>query len=357
MFKSEAEDLVAVLGYVSAGIAAGQPLPQAMQALAERATGREKAKLAALSRDLASGETLSTALARHWPGAAPFTLALVRAGEQSSHLAEALSTLQDYHQTSRRLNQRMLSSTLYPRIVLFMAIAIVLPLMAWCNASLNDAVGTLNYRPTPTIFEMLKNGQVVQILFEIPRIIFLPYQFGFPAWLAITASAFVLLLRPVGPAVRWTSHLAQRLFLVGPTLRNTTAAQFASALGLLIRAGIPMDRAVALISDFTGSPVDREALERVVGQLARGVPLSDAVGGCPVLPASLSWMIALGERGGNLEHCLAEAGRYYRGETEYMLDLLNQSIEPVLLSLCAIVLAPAMMTSFNQLLRAINNVG
>jgi hypothetical protein len=50
-------------------------------------------------------------------------------------------------------------------------------------------------------------------LVELPQLIFAPYRLGVVGWLLVTVPAFVMLIRPFGPAVRWSSWLARSRLL------------------------------------------------------------------------------------------------------------------------------------------------
>lgn len=344
--------LIELLGHVSTALASGQPLAESLATLARKAGPSPLGqRLTSLSRDLGAGLMLSESLDRCGIPLAPFTLALVRAGEASGDLAGGIRALHDFHLTSRRLQQRFEAATLYPRIVLFVAFALVLPVIAWSSSQYLGTQSIFLEGPPPTLGDDFANRRWLQMLIGLPQLILVPYQQGPLACLLIAVISAFVFLKPVGPLVGLVGAVGRHVFLIGPTLKTTLASRFSTALGLLVMARVPMNTAIAMVAQFAGQPHERDHLNRVTRSLEQGMPLSEALSSSSLFPTSLSWLVALGERGNNLGDCLLEAGRYFKGESEYMLDLMSQALEPIFLMVAAGVSSVILFSAFSQLMR------
>lgn len=80
---------------------------------------------------------------------------------------------------------------------------------------------------------------------------------------------------------------------------------FTRELAVLLRAGIPLDRALSKLSDPSRSGVFKLIVDELLSDVKRGIPLSDAMQGHPDLFASFYvGMVRAGETGGTLEAVL-----------------------------------------------------
>jgi type IV pilus assembly protein PilC len=349
------DSVMTVLGYVHTLLVAGQPLPEGLRNLAPGVGPGERSLAERLARDLETGTALSDALGRHAPDLPPSTKALLRSGEAGGNLAASLDALIEFHRSSRKLARRLAASTAYPRMVLFVAIGLVLPVVVASSNVFQQMTAELSMHD-PSAWWLLSRGYVAEGVGKLMGEALALVPSGWTGWLLLLGIA-TLLVRPVGPLRNLASRVVRRLYMVGPAIATTRASDFTTAVGLMLKARVPLPQAVQLVRDFTEDPLQRTEMERMVRQLEQGMLLSEALAGQPAYPRSLSWFAALGERGNNLDHCLLEAGRYYRGESEYMIEFLTLGLEPLLLVGFGLFVGPLVIGLFAPILRLINNVG
>ncbi|MBI4858686.1 MAG: type II secretion system F family protein [Candidatus Riflebacteria bacterium] len=355
--QKDLDSVMSLLGYVRTLLASGNPLPEGLRSLALNTPRVEDRRLVeTLAGELESGSSLSGALERHVPGLAPMVLTLIRSGETGGDLKGAVEALLDFHHASRCLARKVHFATFYPRLVLFLAIGFVAPVLAWSAQSFQTVLVSMNV-DLQSPLALLMRGRVVDALFGMPRLLLWPFQYGWIAWVAIVAALYFILLRPVGPLWTLTNRMLYALHFVGPALRNTLAANFATALGLMVKAGVPLERAVGLTTGFAADDFTRGEMEELARKLVQGLTLSEVLATQRIFPDSFAWFVALGERGRKLDECLMEAGRYYRTEAEYLLSFFSQGLEPVLLVLMGLVIGPVVVSVLFPMLRLINNVG
>jgi type IV pilus assembly protein PilC len=357
MPRIEPDDLIEVLGHLRTVLAAGLPLPEGLRSLAGRSASAARRPLVEeLASDLETGMSLTDALERRYPGTSPFTLALLRSGETGGDLPASIEALLDYHRSCRKLARRFLFATLYPRLVIAILVLFVLPAMAWALHRLSSVGFGGELLDPAAPLQALERGRVKEFLLTAPLLVLWPFRFGLPVWILAAAAVWFVVIRPVAP-LRWAiSWLLRRLLVIGPTVRHMLAAQFTTALGLLVRAGVPVERAVSLIAGFSDDPYVRTQMQDLTERLARGQRLSEALADRIVFPRSTAWFASLGERGNRLDESLLEAGRYHRSEAEYQLEVLNQIVEPAMLTLIALLLFPVLSSVVTPLVKGFSDL-
>ena len=113
-------------------VSAGLPLERALSALAEEAeTPRQRDLVSALRTEVNAGAPYAKALAQHPREFSAIYIAVIGAGEQSGHLGLVLERLADDLQEQQALRSKLLAAGLYPAIVSWVALVIVLFLLAY----------------------------------------------------------------------------------------------------------------------------------------------------------------------------------------------------------------------------------
>lgn len=117
---------------------------------------------------------------------------------------------------------------------------------------------------------------------------------------------------------------------------RSDVARSLGELGVLLNAGIPLDRALALGLDTIERPAVSEAFRRLLVQVREGTPLSQAMTEEPALfPPSAQAVIEAGEANGKLGDALARVARIFAQEEEMRRLVSGAMIYPMALMLLA----------------------
>jgi len=113
-------------------------------------------------------------------------------------------------------------------------------------------------------------------------------------------------------------------------------------LSELLRAGVPLLRAVRLLSRTRGRTALPAIMSRVADEVADGSSLADAMAGSPeVFPSVQVAMIRAGERGGFLESVLERTAAYLERRAEMQAKVIGSLIYPVMLLVAGTLLVVA----------------
>ncbi|HDL09709.1 MAG TPA: hypothetical protein ENG39_00445, partial [Candidatus Omnitrophica bacterium] len=93
-------------------------------------------------------------------------------------------------------------------------------------------------------------------------------------------------------------------------------AQFCLRLGELIKAGLPLLRALNILQRQFARGRLGGVISEIYAQVRDGASLSQTLSSYPNLPPILPALISSGERSGNLDYALKEAGDVFNHELE-----------------------------------------
>jgi type II secretory pathway component PulF len=196
----------------------GIPLEGALQQLcAEMNEGALRAELQALANDLAKGIPLRDAIRkRKLP---ELYQCLIEVGSQSNDLPGVLTLIADHYQRRYNVWTRLKGLLVYPVIVLTASFALSIALAYLLDRTIWPSMSVISY--------------------TMPREAFLSGLWLSPVilGLVLVITICALALPAARQSLRWRV----------PSFRESSLAQIASSLALLLRNGVPLDHALALV--------------------------------------------------------------------------------------------------------------
>lgn len=299
-------------------LAGGATLDRALRFAADHAgTPELREALTAVRSDVQRGETLATALRTRSATFGTLAPAVVRAGEESGTLDDALARLADHVERSRDLRAQLRAALLYPALMGVVAGAGILVLLTFVVprfvALLNDTGGTL---PLSTRLLVGISGALTQWWW---------------LWLALGTGAVVATrawLREPGNRQRW--HAARLEWpVVGTLERAVTTARFSRAFGTLLRGGSGILSSLRVARDTVDNLALAARLESAEHAVERGEPLHASLDG--TLPPLATQLLAVGEESGALDAMALRVADTFDAESQRTLRSLVAMIEPLLI--------------------------
>lgn len=123
--------------------------------------------------------------------------------------------------------------------------------------------------------------------------------------------------------VKSTGSQAASLFGRSKKVKGQTMAVFYSQLASLLRAGVPMIRALTVLSEQSTNGALQEIIEDIRGRVEDGEPIGDAMAKYPRVFSEMACnMVRAGTEGGFLEDALDRVGTF----TELQEDLKGRTV-------------------------------
>ncbi len=314
------EDLALFSRHLAGALGARVPLPDVLRAFMRDSEGDLSGAVGDVADDVEQGLPLSAAMERH-PEifAAPYRK-LVRLGEQGRTLPGMMRQTADRFEEGLKIYEQFRRAAAYPLIVLMVLLTIVTFLTTKILPKYEDIFQQLGFPIDDMFFNVFHvgaRGMLVSInfLLLVPCLYLLAALLGLRVW-------------GWGPG-----RLALSIPVIGPIMRLSEAANFASYLSLLIEHRVPLVEALGLISEASENSYVRAAIAEFAHRCENGEKLGTIVEQQPLLPAGMAVMIAAAEDQGELAVTLDQLGRFYRDRTTHGLLVMREIMEPIILIL------------------------
>jgi general secretion pathway protein F len=325
-------------------LAAGQDLDRALRYTLETAPNARVQRVLTRIRDqVRDGSPLSVALGKEPASFSRLFVSMVRAGEASGRLAEALARLADLLESQRRVAATVTSALIYPCLLLVAAVGAVTLLLTEVLPQFVPLFEQNGVQlPASTQF-LIDAGAFVSNWGLLVLIV----------GLVIVLMGAAALRRP-GPRLM-ADRVLLRLPIFGSLQRELIAARLTRALGTLLVNGVPLIPALGIARDALGNRVAMAALDRA-GQSARGggslaQPLADAA----VFPIRTIHLLRLGEENAQLGTMALHAAEIHEERSRVSVQRLVALMVPAITILMGVTVAGIVASLLSAML-SLNDV-
>ncbi|MGA2544340.1 MAG: type II secretion system F family protein [Verrucomicrobiota bacterium] len=310
----------------------GIPLERALRRLcADMRHGQLRAELEKLEADLAKGTPLREAAARR--KLPDLYRQMLEVGAQSNNLPAVLTMLADHYQRRHVVWTRLKGLMVYPVIVLIGAFLLSC-LLSLILGKLVQAVVVPNFLQAG-----YDQWHVLAALWLVPVLI------GLVAVIICVA----VTVPSVRCALRW------RL----PAFREASLAQVASALALMLKSGVPLDKALGLMEQLERSTPAGAEVTRWRERLAAGHgQFSEMASGGRIFPPLFIWTVSQSHE--DLPAGFERAAEIYQARASYRTEMLLYSALPcsvLALGMLIVSQIQPVLGVFVAFMNAIGNAG
>ncbi|RTK99446.1 MAG: type II secretion system protein GspF [Proteobacteria bacterium] len=298
----------------------GMSVEQSLAALADQLESQEqKSIMNGVRSEVLSGRPLAASLAMYPNVFPPVYCSLINAGEQSGSLASVMNKLADYSDKTRDLTSKIMMALLYPVIVSIVATMVIVALLVFVVPQVVK-VFEASKQTLPLITRGMiatSNGLRSYGIYMLIIII-----------LAIIG--FARSLKKTENKINFHRRLLS-LPIAGKLLTNIDIARFTNTLSMLLVSGVPMLHALEASKNTLSNFMLKTAIDKAITMVREGVGLAVALNTQKAFPPVVIHLIASGEKSGNLEHLLSQAGSHQELELSHRSQLLTGILEPALI--------------------------
>jgi len=337
-------------------IDSGLPLLRGLTVLAKQEPNPVlRGTIGALADSVQSGSTFSEALAQHPRIFNKLYVNMVKAGELGGVLEVVLVRLAEYQEKAHKLKNKIVSAMVYPVIVMFIAVAILVFLMLFIVPKFETMFAELG--------KDAELPMISQIVFGTSKFFLKPSIWVIPniVWVFIAFGLIGFLMNMWGKTKkgrRIIDSLKLKLPIFGDIQRKSAIARFSRTLGTLVTSGVPILQALNITRDTAGNVVVSDAIEKVHEAVKEGesivTPLQ-ATGG--VFPSMVISMVDVGEETGQLPEMLLKVADVYDDEVDNAVTALTSILEPIMIVILALVVGAVVFALFLPLIKIISEMG
>lgn len=331
--KLKDSEVVLITRQLSMLIGAGTPVEEALGAVAAQT---RKASVRSILNDVRAGVTegyrLSDALARRKGSFNALYRAVVAAGEASGDLGIVLERLAEFLERGQKMRRQVMGALAYPAVLAVVALAVTTLLMVLV---------------VPMVVEQFADfGQELPLLTQIViGISDTLRSFGVFIGLGVVAAAVVFgqMLRS-RKVRRQVDGLVLRLPVFGRLARSVNAARFSRTMGTLVASGAPVLESLAAARATASNVVIQDAVDEVASLVREGGGVAPAMTKTQAFPALLVYIVASGERGGDLAGMFTKGAEYLESEFEAATTIALNLLEPLIIVFMGVVVGAIVMS-------------
>jgi len=333
--KVKLDDLVIFSRQLATMIDAGIPLVNALNILGEQIENINLRSIVNVVRqDIEAGMSFSDALAKHPTAFSELFVNMAKAGETSGMLNEILDRLAGFMEKQAALSRKIISSLVYPAVVVSMAIIITSVLLLKVVPTFKNIFDSLGGTlPLPT--------QVLIFISDLLR----KYFFYTIVFLGVMLFLFRNYLKTEKGRYKFDQQTL-KLPVFGPLLRKIAVAKFSRTFSTLVKSGVSVLSALDIVSKTSGNKVVEEAVVNCSKSVRDGELISKPLAKSGVFPPMVTRMINVGEQTGQLEKMLSKISDFYDDQVDAATSALTSMIEPLVIAFLGIVIGGIVIALF-----------
>jgi len=309
-------------------VASGMPMLRTLHTLEQQTKDEEiKEAVAGLRADVEAGSTLEQAMERHPRVFDRLFRAMVRSGEQSGRLDEALDRIAFQVEKQDALRRQVKSALMYPALVFGFAIVVLIAIVVFVIPVFANIFKELaeehpeedSSMPMPT-----------ELCIGFSNVL-THYWFLLIPGIALAFWAFFRWKKTERGKDQWDRLILRAPFKIGDVIQKVALARWSRTFSGSVSAGVPMLQAIQLTGETAGNVVVEKAMEDMYVSVKQGGSLAAPIEGNEIFPPMVGHMVSVGEETGQLETMLSKIADFYEAEVDAKVKALTSLIEPIMI--------------------------
>jgi type IV pilus assembly protein PilC len=337
------KDLAVMSRQFATMVNSGLSLLRALSILAQQTENKLLAKtLGEVRTAVETGQSLSSALAKHPKVFPPLVINMVRAGEVGGFLDRVMLQIAENYEAEVKLRSKIKSAMTYPVVVFVIAILatigmllFIVPIFAGMFTELG---GTL---PLPT-----------QILVNLSNALRLLAPLGLV--LAVAGAVGWAKVRHHERVRQVVDPFKLRVPVFGQLFQKVAISRFSRNLGTMLASGVPILQSLEIVGETAGNVVLRSAALSVQDSVRRGESLAGPLAQHKVFPPMVVQMLAVGEDTGAIDTMLQKVSDFYDAEVEATTEALTSLIEPLMIAVLGTLIGGMIIALYMPIFNVFN---
>lgn len=318
------------------------PLKNSLQILLQNCTNIQLNQwIRKLLTDIESGLSFSQSLENQGLFLSFQERQLIKVGEMTGKLPQVCKQIAKHRQQALALQRKLQKIMLYPALVLSISLILTILLLLFIVPQFAEMYGDNQAQlPTFTIL-LLSLSDGLQHYF---------WQF------VLLIALIVLLIRHQLQRSHWLNQCKAKLISATPIFGQITQLSrlvgFCRSLQLMLQAGVPLNQALQSFLPQTQSWQTSPKLQgdlllitevqSMLHWITQGYAFSASVGSA-LFPLQAQQMLQVGEQSGQLGAMLQHIADNYQQQLDHKIDLLSQTLEPVLMLIIGSIIGLIML--------------
>ncbi|MFA5357151.1 MAG: type II secretion system F family protein [Candidatus Omnitrophota bacterium] len=321
------EDLVVFCRQLSTLLSAGVTILKSLDIISKQVYSRKFYNvLNDMQKHLEAGLTFHEAMAKYPKVFSDVWVNLVESGEASGNLAVVLSRLASYLEKRASFKRKIISSLIYPLILMCVAVGALL---------------FLTIKIIPTFAQLfsgfnLKLPVFTEMLIKFSKFI----REGFLGIIGAIVGVFFLLKKYISTRGGRKNYeqLQFNMPVFGEFFRAMVVERFSSEMSTLIESGVPLLYSLEITEHSVSNSVMAGIIHKIKDDVREGRPLNNSLDKSGFFEPMVVQMVAIGEEIGELAQMFKRINAFYEERTETFLVRFTSLFEPFMLIFMGLVI-------------------
>lgn len=324
--KVKLKDLVFYLTQFSTLISAGITVIRANEMLVQQTSSKVlKNALESVVDDLKAGQTLSSAYEKFPKVFPPMLTNVIKAAEASGTLEATLLRMAIFFDKQNRSKNKLISSMIYPLILLFMALGVSVFLMVYVVPMFVQVFEDMDGKlPGITVFVksisdfLMTKGWIILVI------------------VALIVISYLVVVR--NQRVRANVDTFKlRLPGFGQLIQKSNISLIMMTLSSLLESSVSIVTALEMAQETIDNLYMKDIMLKCRNEVEKGSSMSVVLQQSWAFPALVTQMVEVGESTGALEGMLSKLALIYEEEVETASERLKTFLEPLIILFIAFI--------------------
>lgn len=319
------KELVVFLQQLAILVEARVPLVFALRTIEEQTDNKYfRMVLKEIADDVEDGAQFSVALEKHADIFSSLMVNMLRAGEASGELQKSIEVISANVEKNYQLTAKIKSALYYPAFVLavafiigFLVVTFVLPKL---TIMIKDMKVAVPWYTTALVWV----GDFMSVWWWAVLIV-----------IAGLVAGIAYYVRTDSGKREW-ERVVLDIPVIGSLAKSIYITRFAENFSALMESGIPVVRALTIVSQVIGNEVFEKIILKSADEVRSGGKISVVLLRSEQFPPIVAQMVRIGEETGSLGSVLGSVAKFYNQEVETTTSGLTSIIEPVLIVLLGV---------------------
>nr|WP_309685237.1 type II secretion system F family protein [Armatimonas sp.] len=303
-----------------------------------------KQALTAIKRDVQTGISLGDSLTKYPNCFSKLYINMIRAAELGGILDTILDRLAQFLEKEQEIRQKVKSALTYPVIVLVFAMIILAAMFMFILPTFKQMFSDMGAKMPPMTEALFNMSDFMVHNWYV-------FVFG-PLFTAIGVKQY-----GKSDAGRYKLDLLKlKIPIMGEIVLKLSVARFCRTFGTLLNSGVPMMRAIEIVSETAGNEVLTRAIMETKTALREGSRLSPPLVKSGLFPPMVTHMIDIGEETGRMSEMLVKVAEFYEQEVDATVKALTSLIEPILIIFLGVIVGFIVISIMGPMFSIINQI-
>jgi type II secretory pathway component PulF len=320
-----AKELMVFFRQLAILIEARVPIVSALVAIREQTDNKYFRKvLEGIINDIEDGLPISDAFSKNKDVFSNLSINIIRAGEVSGNLKKSVTYVADNIEKNYVLASKVRSALMYPAIVLFVFFVIVFIVITFIVPKLTVIIKDLGA-------EVPWYTQTVIVVSDFMA----TYWWAVLTMIIGAIGGMLYYFKTEDGRKEW-DQVKVKAPIFGKIFQGVYMARFADNLAVLLAGGIPIIRALTVVSSVINNSLYQGIILKAADDVKIGGNMSDTLRKHPIIPPIVAQMVKIGEESGQIDLVLTHVASFYEQEVNEASKNLSTLIEPVLMVIIGI---------------------